>query len=174
MLNEITNELSVYRAEKMTNLSRDKVTRLVIDAMERVSPGSIQGLMGVDAESDGITGYAWEQAVTSAESVAAVVYGYGAINHAMDLKDATPVTFDDALNYVADRVAESILTLHGYERVGRQNDKVYVVITENKYGYISDLEVMDAEPTFTMVNDSEGTMSLYEANINGGDSRKLR
>jgi hypothetical protein len=173
MLNEITNELSVYRAEKLLNhTTNDQINKYVHAAMERCSPGSLNGLMGVDAHSDGLTRHAWDQAVYAAESVAAIVFGYSAVTN-MTLSDVEPVTFESAMEYVADRVAESILTLHGYERVGRQKDKVYVVITENRYGYICDLEVMDAAPTLDPQDEVDGTTILaFEANINGGDSLK--
>lgn len=146
MLNDITDELSTYRAEKLLAFPNGKITEAVIDAMNRISPGAIMGLQGVDADSDGLTRHAWDQAVYAAESVAATVFGYKAVEN-MTLSDVEPVIFEDAMAYVADRVAESILTLHGYETVRRQvksnklltealpdGEHVYAVVTLGREG----------------------------------------
>lgn len=172
MLNDITNELSTYRAEKLLAFDDQTVTDKVIDAMNRISPGAIMGLQGVSAGDDGITRQAWDQAVSSAESVAATVYGYKAVENQY-LSDVEAVTFEDAVAYVADRVAESILTLHGYETVKPRRGPLYVVVTTNKYGYVSGVKVMDAKPSFDAQDEVDGCrIDVYVASINGGDSSK--
>lgn len=176
MLSEVTNELSNYRSERLLRLPNREVTKQVHKAMERISPGALNGLQGVDADSDGITAQAWTQAVGSAEMIAALVYGYQ-ITHLNDLSSCEAVSFEAATEYVADRVAESILTLNGYESLRGANSyskgqTVYVVVTTNKYGYIADLEVMGDKPHLDPQDEVDGSrIDVYEANVNGGDSR---
>ena len=112
MLNDIANELSNSREEKLLGVTNDVVTSAVFDQLREIAPGSQHGLPGVDAENGNLTRPLWDQAVYAASSNASIVFGAQAL-YRHDLTDLQPVTYNDVMEFIANRVAMAILVAHG-------------------------------------------------------------
>jgi hypothetical protein len=114
MNNDLVNELSNYRAERLYRTDDDTVTRLVIKAVEQVMPGALNGLQGIDAERDGVTHDMWRQALSSAEMDGSLTFPQYHHSGEAIPADAEPVSWELAQNVIAGRVARAILVLNGY------------------------------------------------------------
>jgi hypothetical protein len=77
-----------------------QIDALVLAALDRIAPGSRDGLQGLSCEDDGVTYALWNQAL------------YGAENALSFLEGFDPQSMDEYLALVADRVAQAILAIN--------------------------------------------------------------
>ena len=112
MDNEITNELTNYRAERLFNFTSAQVAQAVHHALKRVNGSSENGSLFCDETTVDWVRPMWDECVRSAELTGALVYG-DHVRYVMDISNLSFVPFDVIVRETADRVAKAVLVILG-------------------------------------------------------------
>ena len=110
MNNEITNELSSFRVDKLMKLSAGQVADLIWQGLaRRSSQGIVDSMAGLGDAHDWVH-MMWCEAVQAAANTGSIVFGE---RHEVCLSNAEPMHYEDVVEQIADRVATALLVLHG-------------------------------------------------------------
>ena len=114
MNNDLVNEISNHREERLFNASHREIDEAVKAAIEMLAPGAMSGLQGLSSADDGITHRLWDQAVQAVRTGGGLVFPQYMFSKEPIPADAEPVSFAVATNVIAGRVARAILIVNGY------------------------------------------------------------